>query len=245
MQPSSSDVVRSIWKSPNRRCPIAAEATSGTACTRSVPTSSLALSVGYSAISAMMMSDPEPTEVMPTTMPPISPRTIVGTDPEVHRRLALRQRWRPAVAAAGVLQQPEVGPHREPERREQQGHPERDPDDLLDLLALAQRPGDEHPAERARDRADAEPFHQPEVHRAAAQVDERADRLHYRARHQVGGHRGQRRHLKKSTSTGVISAPPPMPVRPTTMPMPNDAIVRSGSMLKSSPRTEGDGTLYG
>ena len=51
--------------------------------------------------------------------------------------------------------------------------------------------------------------------------------------------------LKKSTSTGVISAPPPMPVRPTTMPMPNDAMVRSGSMLKSSPRTEGDGTLYG
>ena len=48
----------------------AAEATSGTACTRSVPTSSLALSVGYSAISAMMISDPEPTDVMPTTIPP-------------------------------------------------------------------------------------------------------------------------------------------------------------------------------
>src|SRR5918992_4113945 len=30
--------------------------------------------------------------------------------------------------------------------------------------------------------------------------------------------------LKKSTSTGVINAPPPMPVRPTTIPMPNAAI---------------------
>ena len=43
MQPRSSDVVRSSWKSPNRMWPSAADATSGTACTRSVPTSSLGL----------------------------------------------------------------------------------------------------------------------------------------------------------------------------------------------------------
>jgi hypothetical protein len=40
---------------------------------------------------------------------------------------------------------------------------------------------------------------------------------------------------KKSTSTGVISAPPPMPVRPTTMPMPNEARARNGSMLMTLP----------
>src|SRR4051812_39779664 len=34
---------------------------------------------------------------------------------------------------------------------------------------------------------------------------------------------------KKSTSTGVISAPPPMPVRPTTMPIPNAASESNGS----------------
>ena len=43
---------------------------------------------------------------------------------------------------------------------------------------------------------------------------------------------------KKSTRTGVISAPPPMPVRPTTMPMPNEATVSSQSMLKSAPCKE-------
>src|SRR6266404_871397 len=36
---------------------------------------------------------------------------------------------------------------------------------------------------------------------------------------------------KKRTSTGVISAPPPMPVRPTTMPMPNAAKARRGSKV--------------
>ena len=41
--------------------------------------------------------------------------------------------------------------------------------------------------------------------------------------------------LKKSTSTGVISAPPPIPVRPTTMPMPNAANASSQSMLKGPP----------
>ena len=37
--------------------------------------------------------------------------------------------------------------------------------------------------------------------------------------------------LKNSTSTGVISAPPPIPVRPTTMPIPKEAKARKGSKL--------------
>jgi hypothetical protein len=35
--------------------------------------------------------------------------------------------------------------------------------------------------------------------------------------------------LKKKMSAGVINAPPPMPVSPTTMPMPKDAIRSSQS----------------
>ena len=45
---------------------------------------------------------------------------------------------------------------------------------------------------------------------------------------------------KNSTSTGVISAPPPIPVSPTTMPMPNDARVRNGSRLKGAPEDAGN-----
>ena len=39
---------------------------------------------------------------------------------------------------------------------------------------------------------------------------------------------------KKSTSTGVINAPPPIPVRPTTMPIPKAAAVRGGSKVTTS-----------
>ena len=44
--PSRTEAVRSSLKSPYRMCPRAAEATSGMACTRSVPTSSFADSMG-------------------------------------------------------------------------------------------------------------------------------------------------------------------------------------------------------
>ena len=56
---------------------------------------------------------------------------------------------------------------------------------------------DEHPAERAGDGPHAQPLHQPEMHRAPAQVNEGADRLHDRARHQVGRHRRERRDVKE------------------------------------------------
>ncbi len=44
--PSSNDPVSPISNSPHSRCPMAAASTSGTACTRSVPTSSFDESVG-------------------------------------------------------------------------------------------------------------------------------------------------------------------------------------------------------
>ena len=58
--------------------PKAAEATSGMAWTRSVPTSSRDVSIGYSIIRQTMMSDPDPTEVIPTISPPTMPMRRVG-----------------------------------------------------------------------------------------------------------------------------------------------------------------------
>ena len=89
----------------------------------------------------MMISDPEPTEVMPTTMPPTAPTRMVGSDAEIDRRPALRQRVGAAVAASSALDQPDVGADREARGSEQQGDAERDPDDLLHLLAAARAPG--------------------------------------------------------------------------------------------------------
>src|SRR5699024_6123989 len=60
-------------------CPMAAASASGTACTRSVPTSLAAARVGYMISIATMISDPEPTEVIPTNRPPTAPTISVGT----------------------------------------------------------------------------------------------------------------------------------------------------------------------
>jgi hypothetical protein len=49
------------------------------ACARSVPTNFFAGSFGYVNIKRMIISDPAPTEVMPTTSPPNAPMTTVGS----------------------------------------------------------------------------------------------------------------------------------------------------------------------
>ena len=179
-------------------CPRAAEATSGTAWTRSVPTSSLALRVGYRAISAMMMSEPEPTEVKPTTMPPTTPTMTVGTIRRVDRGPALRQRrgrdrhdGERARRAGGRPRT--IRPAAETSRA------------MPRAVRMASAPprrcratrADQHAAEGAGDGAEAEPLDQAEVYGAATQVDDRADRLHHRARHEVGGDRGQRRDIEE------------------------------------------------
>ena len=66
-------------------------------------------------------------------------------------------------------------------------------DDVLHLLAVPERPGDQYSTERRRERADAQPVDQPEMHRPPPQVDHRADRLHHRTGDQVAGDGGQRR----------------------------------------------------
>ncbi len=64
---------------PNKKCPSAAAPTSGTACTRSVPTISFEERRGYMIISVTMISDPDPTDVMPTIRPPSAPTAKVGS----------------------------------------------------------------------------------------------------------------------------------------------------------------------
>ena len=46
---------------------------------RSVPTISFDESNGYISINMTMISEPEPTDVIPTMRPPIAPTTSVGT----------------------------------------------------------------------------------------------------------------------------------------------------------------------
>jgi hypothetical protein len=47
-------------------------------------------------------------------------------------------------------------------------------------------------------------------------MDETADGLHEEARDDVAGHGRERLDPKKKTSTGIIGAPPPIPVMPKT-----------------------------
>ncbi len=77
--PISSVAARPRSASPLTRWPRAAAATTGMACTRSVPTRWFALSRGCASISITMMREPEPTEVMPTTVPPTSPIARVAS----------------------------------------------------------------------------------------------------------------------------------------------------------------------
>ena len=132
----------SSCRSPKRACPSAAAATSGTACTRSVPTRSLARSIGYSASSATMISEPEPTEVRPTIRPPAAPSSsgrqraygIGGGGPSP-----------PALAAGPRLEQQAAG-------GEQQRDAERDLDRVLHGRVVAEQPQQQHAEERATGR---------------------------------------------------------------------------------------------
>ena len=74
-----SEVVteNSTW--PKASAPSAAATVRGTAWVRSVPTSWLAPSIGYRNSSSTIISEPEPTEVMPTMTPPTMPMITVGT----------------------------------------------------------------------------------------------------------------------------------------------------------------------
>src|SRR2546429_497925 len=65
------------------------------ACTRSVPTSDFDDSRGYKSISRTIISDPEPTDVIPTIRPPTAPTATlaIGFVPGGLRRSRARAPW--------------------------------------------------------------------------------------------------------------------------------------------------------
>src|SRR5215472_2287010 len=76
--PMTIDAVTPNSTCPNTSAPSAAAAVSGTAWVRSVPTSWLAPMSGYTNSSRTIISEPAPTDVMPTISPPTAPISKVG-----------------------------------------------------------------------------------------------------------------------------------------------------------------------
>ena len=145
----------------------------------------------------MMMSEPEPTDVMPTTSPPSAPTMTVGDGPyDDHGRARAVGPHHP-VADPGPLEQPQVGADDQPERGDQQGHAERLLQEALQRLAVGECARDQHAAEGRRHRAQAQPPHEPEVHRLPSQVHGGPGRLHHRTRDQVAGDGDERVHLEE------------------------------------------------
>src|SRR5829696_4795973 len=168
MLPTSSDAVRPTWKSPNSRWPAAAEATRGIAWTRSVPTNSEERSIGYSTSSSTIIREPEPTDVIPTTSPPTTPITTVGSG----------RSWN-ALTALGV------------------------PSAALRACSRALAAIEEAASNNATPRT------------CLMRPWTTAPAPNWR-----------------NTSTGVMSAPPPIPVRPTVKPTNNPAAATYGSTCK-------------
>ena len=73
----TSEAVTENTTWPKINAPAAAASVSGTAWVRSVPTNCPAASLGYRNRSSTIISEPEPTEVIPTIRPPTTPMTTV------------------------------------------------------------------------------------------------------------------------------------------------------------------------
>ena len=215
-EPISTAAARSSLRSPKSAWPNAAAVTSGIAWTRSVPTRSFARSRGYSASSTTMISEPEPTEVSPTTRPPAAPTRTVGTGltligragPSSRRRRAVHDLTSRPVAAINratpsmicitcwtVWSSPSSRSSNTPRKA------------LGTLPTHSQRTSGQFTVPR---RACTKPPKGFITALAARSLETAA----------TGGT------PKTSTRMGVIRAPPPIPVRPTTMPTPSPASAR-------------------
>ena len=158
---------------------MAALATSGTAWTRSVPTICDIGSAGYSSSNMMMISEPEPTDVSPTTRPPRIPMTSVATGrtttgvTSLWRRFRIGRTIRPVMTASSAIPSAvfmcdcSAGPA------------------SMRLRSMTPRNAD------GIDPAISQATSRP-VHGAVAPVNGAADRLHDHRRHDVAGDGGQR-----------------------------------------------------
>ena len=218
--PIRSEAVRSNWKSPNSRWPSEAEATSGTACTRSVPTS-------------------WPARMRRVEQQQRDDHQRAGADrghaddqaaEDAESRVGSGRTWTastgtsttsPAAAAARAAA-PCAGraapwrssrPPRTAARR-----PRAALTTVWVALAVAERAQHQHAEERRRHRAEDQPLHQALVDRALRRctapptgfmIIEATRSLDTAASGWMPNSR---------IIIGVIRAPPPMPVRPTTKP---------------------------
>src|SRR6266545_6352669 len=179
-----------------------------------------------------MTSDPEPTEVMPTPSPVSIPISIVRIGPHGNtlrgrlRVLRLRAARTPgrqppsACVAVGLEANRRRGNDQDDARGE--GH------DVLHGPAASEQPREEHPAECLG----TEPMHiQPAIGKftvprrrctTAPKGLVTAETTRSLPTAVSGGM------PKKNTRIGVMSAPPPIPVSPTTTATANDAAVRVG-----------------
>ena len=169
----------STW--PKSRAPQAAASVSGTAWARSVPTSWLAPSIGYTNSSPTIIRDPEPTEVRPTTRPPRTPKREGGSG-------AGRDVGDVACPGAAATPVEQVAQHHRPGSDEQRGA-EVGLDARLRRLGVADQMQQVAAREGGRDRAQHHPLDQPVVHRAGAHVDSSAEGPHQHRRHEIGGDR--------------------------------------------------------
>jgi hypothetical protein len=166
-----------------------------------VPTSSEERSIGYSSSNMTIISEPEPTEVMPTTSPPITPISMVGRWPDPKRPSRRRPGpGHPERPSGRADLEQALGGDRG--GGQQQRHPQDLLDAGLDHGAVAELAQDQDAGEGGRNRPDHQPTDQGELDGAAAQVDPAADRLHDDRRDQVAGDGGQRLDLEGQHEQG-------------------------------------------
>ncbi len=217
-------------KSPKMRWPTAAAATSGTAWARSVPTSWDALRAGYMRRRTTMMTEPAPTDVMPTMNPATAPRTTVGRGRTTRRRgrvgragpsprgSRLRHICSTARTTRPVVAVRRATPRmlfRTPSRSRSAGS-------VLTNQAPANAAGIEPRQSQPTSRSSTVPWRRWTA--APAGFMSRLTTMSLEIA--VSGLT-----LKTKTSMGVISAPPPIPVRPTIMPTSRPAIASGASKV--------------
>ena len=145
----------------------------------------------------MIISEPEPTEVMPTTMPPIMPIAIVRSG----LRLDLVDASAAVLARAAIE---DVAQHHRA-GADQQRDAECQLDVALRRLRMAEQVQQVGADERHRNRAEHHPADQAQVDRALAQVHDRADRAHHHRRDQVARDRRRRRARRTAGSASASS----------------------------------------
>ena len=157
------------------------------------------------------MSDPDPTEVRPTMSPPATPMATVGSDPHRRRRPAEtltvgRWAWSSTLTVIAVAATSRAAPSI--------------------VLSLRSRSAplpssveEQHAGERAGDRPDHQPAGRCRCGPcpAAGDTDPPIGFITTDATMSLDT-AASGSTLKSSTSIGVMSAPPPMPVRPTVKP---------------------------